>query len=256
MTALNSGWTFDGVALNSAGAYALRLLSPDEEVPARRGDNLLIPQRHGRVYRAKTFEQRTISLAMWVTGSTPAALQTNLATLQELFGRLGARTLSRTMPDATVRTISAEASQMLLQPQSDKVYAAAVDLLCAAPWWQRTTVATTNQTGIGSSPTSVNLSNPGSAPHVGATITIGGAITNPKVQIGSIWVQYTGAIGGGSSLVLDCENFTTTGGSVANITHSGSTAWMVIPAGASSATLTGTGLSAASLRFDFYPRYF
>ena len=32
MTALNSGWTFDGVALNSAGAYAIRLLSPDEEV--------------------------------------------------------------------------------------------------------------------------------------------------------------------------------------------------------------------------------
>lgn len=255
MTALNSNWSFDSVALNSSGAYGIRLLSPSEEVPSRRGDNLLIPGRHGRTWRAKQWEQRTISLAMIVVGANASALQTNIETIMALFGRTGARALSRTMPDATVRTIDAEAVQTIFEPQSDLVYAAVIDLLCSQPWWQRTTVATVSQTGIGASPATINITNPGTAPHTAPLITIGGAITNPKLQIGDVWVQYTGAISGGASLILDCDQFTATGGSAANITHGGDASWLIIPAGASTATLTGTGLSSASVQIDYYPRF-
>lgn len=255
MTALNSGWSFDGVALNSSAAYNIRLLSPSEEVAPRRGDNLLIPARPGRLWRPKQYEQRTISIAMIIRGDDAAGLQTNLETIMALFGRTGVRTLSRTMPDATVRTIDAEAIQTIFEPQSHLIYAAVIDLLAAEPWWQRTTAATVSSTGIGASPATINITNPGTAPHTAPTITIGGAITNPKLQIDDVWVQYTGTITGGNTLILQCGQFTATGGSPANITHGGDTSWMVIPAGASTATLTGTGLSSASIQLDYYPRY-
>lgn len=64
-------WDVDGVSLNqychSIKTYGGSRLA----VPKLRGDNALLPFRHGRVFKPKTADSRVITLAMWVAGIDP-----------------------------------------------------------------------------------------------------------------------------------------------------------------------------------------
>ena len=61
-----SSWSFRGVALDTLGIVTL--VSDSFKMPERRGDNVLIPFRDGRVFVEKMFEQRVMALGLEVRG--------------------------------------------------------------------------------------------------------------------------------------------------------------------------------------------
>ena len=294
---MSESFSLGGVDLSST-AYDVRLLASVDGIPPRRGENVVVAGRVGRQARYMPVEQRVISLAMWVQGqATPAGaptvasagqvmslllaltysggqvlqagtpaisvredLQAKQETLQQILAQDGQQTLRHTLADASVRSIAVETSKdFFFRPQSHALAMFVVDFVAARPFWQAESLTTATISSIGSSPANLALTNAGSAEHRGATISIGGQITNPCVTIGSSWVQYTGTVNAGQTLSIDCGAFNASkaGSNVANaISHGGDIDWLMIPPGDSTAVLTGSSLSSASLTISFYPRYF
>jgi hypothetical protein len=254
VTAINDSWTFDGVALNSGLTYNIRILSPNEAVPGRRGENLVVPNRDGRIYRAKAMDQRIVSLAMFAAGNSGTALESTLKTLKQLFGIPGERNLVRVMASGGTRTICAEVANIVeFQPISHLAYNAVVEFVCADPYWTGAAYTVT-QNNFASSGVSMTVVNNGSAVNERATITVHDAITNPRLTCGTFWVQYTGVVATGKNLVINCDTFTATYDGVdctALITHSGGVRWMRFLPGNNTLTLTGSGLTTPDVTVAF-----
>jgi len=255
---LSSSWTFDGVSLETA-AHNIRLLSPDEMVPARRGRNVVIPGRVGSLHRTKVFSDRVIALEMWVTGQTAAAMQSDLETLQKLFGSAGERELRRIMANGSIRRIDAEVvNAVTFKPRTESFATFIVEFLCAYPFWSSCAIWEC-EVGISDATTTFTVDNRGTVENDRATVIIEGAITDPKLAIGDTWVKYTGTVASGETLTIDVDAFTADldGTDVTDkITHGGAVAWLVLPTGANTATLTGTGVSGARVEVRFNALYF
>lgn len=254
MTAINESWSYRGTSLQGTN-WNIRMLSPNEQAPGRRGDNIVVPNRDGRIYRSKAVEQRMVSLAMFAKGTGGTALATDLNTLKALFGLPGEGTLARRMAGQTADwTIAAEVAAVVdMQPLSHQAYAFVVEFLCADPYWQGESYSVT-ETDIASSPATFAVSNNGTAINERATITVAGVITNPKIQVGDVWVQYTGTVASGKTLVIDCENFTATydgSDGTANITHGGAVAWLRLLPGSNTVTVTGSSLTTPDVTVAF-----
>ncbi len=76
-------WDINGVSLHQYGWSVTTLSGSRYSLPPRRGDNLKLAYRPGQIHRPKLADQRTIDLAMWVTGIDPATgFSTNDARLR------------------------------------------------------------------------------------------------------------------------------------------------------------------------------
>lgn len=246
-------WTYAGVNLETVGVSRVKLLSAVDGLPNRAGANVAIPGRQGRAERYQAADERVIGLGLTIEGATRAALDDNLDAILGALGTEGRQTLTRTLADGGTRTIQAEiVNALAVRYESDRLATAVVELL-AEPWW---TIGSLTQvvSAISSSLHVFEIDNPGTAEHTAATIYLNGNITNPKLTIGDVWLQYTGAVTG--TLTWNCGTFTTDGGyGVGNVSHGGSPYWMVIPPGVSEATLTGSSISGSpSITMEFYGR--
>lgn len=68
-------WDVNGTSLNQF-CYAIKTYGGSRlAVPKLRGENALLPFRHGRMYKPKTPDSKVITLAMWVAGIDPATNQ-------------------------------------------------------------------------------------------------------------------------------------------------------------------------------------
>lgn len=68
-------WDVNGTSLNQY-CYAIKTYGGSRlAVPKLRGENALLPFRHGRMYKPKTPDSKVITLAMWVAGINPATDQ-------------------------------------------------------------------------------------------------------------------------------------------------------------------------------------
>lgn len=64
-------WDVDGVSLNQY-CHAIKTYGGSRlAVPKLRGENALLPFRHGRQFKSKTPDSKVITLAMWVAGIDP-----------------------------------------------------------------------------------------------------------------------------------------------------------------------------------------
>lgn len=258
-------WTFDGEDLNTY-AYNVRLLGAPLSIPARRGANVLVPGRTGRQHVDKRHDERTMSLAMFVRDIPPAGgssseaqLLANLDALRGLFARSGQRTLTHAMGGSS-RSAQAEViSAVPFEPQgSANVYSFLVEFVLADPWWYAPSETVIGPTSITGTPQEISLSNGGTARAEAATFTIGGAITDPKLAIGSTYVQYTGTVAGGETLEIFCESWTALldgEDESGNISHAGDLCWLPIPSGSSTLVVTGSSISGASVTVAFTAAY-
>ena len=244
-------------------AHKIQLLGEYDGLPGRRGADLIVSGQESRVYQLKRHDQRTISLAMWVAGATRAAYQANLDALLAALARSSEQTLRRGMPDGTERQIEVQLhSALSVEPQSDKFGQMLVDLVATSPTWRDADPTLASASGVSSLPYNLAVTNPGSAADVQPVITItptGGTLTNPRLTVGSTWVQYTGSVTTGVTLTIDCSTWTATKGAsnvAANISSAG-VDWLRLEAGANTAVLSGS-LSAGTIAIgvSFYGRWF
>lgn len=258
-------WTFDGTDLTTY-AYNVGILFAPLSIPPRRADNLVVPGRTGRVYVPKVFDQRIVSLGMWVrdvipgTGLSPseAQLLTNLDALRKLFAQNGRSALNHVMGGVT-RTVQAEVvNTITFQPRGSRLYRFVVEFLLPDPLWRASSATQVGPTTIDSNPKNITVDNDGTYRVEDAVFTITDEISAPRLTIGSIYVEYAGDVAAGETLVIDVGDFTAEldGTNVAgDITHDGDLLWLPIETGSNtlvvSANSIGAGGSAPAVQVDF-----
>jgi len=260
-------WEYDGVDLTTL-AYNVQWLGAPLNVPPRRGENVVVPSRTGRLYVAKRPDQRTATLAMWVQNIHPttggagseAQMRANLDTLRGLFARDGQHTLKHQF-GGVIRTATAEVVATIdFEPKGlDSAYTFVVEFLLADPWWYAESLTTVGPTAITQSPQNITVTNGGTYKVEQAIITVTGPITNPKFAVGSIWVQYTGTVGSGETLVIDCGDWTAEldGADVSgNISHAGALRWLEFAVGGNTLAVTSSGYGGGTtVTVAFYAPY-
>lgn len=144
--------TVDGVRLDTL-AHNIEVFSGRLGMPAVRGENRVLPGRHGRKWRAKQFDEASKVLSMWVNGcdadgAIPGGsnayreFRKNLDALNTLFGtrhRLLDIKQMQLGETATERQILAEVQQVI-DPEVFGFIAAkfSVELRVPAAFWQDT----------------------------------------------------------------------------------------------------------------------
>jgi len=126
-----------------------------------------------------------------------------------------------------------------------------VDFNLHHPLWQAESANSQGPTNLTSNPQNVTLANNGTYRNEHGTISlvVPGTVTDPKFTIGSDYVEYTGTVYNGGTLLIDIDNWTATNGTVdvsGDITHDGDLVWLPIPVGTaitmefSAGTVVGT----------------
>lgn len=218
---------FDGVDLQTH-AFNIATFGGRTSVAARRGDNLVVPYRHGRLWTPKYFEEQELTLAMWVIGADKTTgvipsnpkqkLFENIQTLQKLFSAEGLHTLSAVheVTGATVEAIVEVADVIDFTTMAGATRAGfVVTLIVPEVWFKDQTlkgdvdyVSRANNDTWSVDVTSdvetheIVLSFDGDA----------GGQTNPKLineSIGSdCWVQLSDVLGPSEVIVIDVNKWT------------------------------------------------
>lgn len=257
-------WEYDGIDLTRTG-YNVRLLGAPFSTPARRGDNVVVPHKDGRLYVAKALEQRVQTLAMWAIhepagGGTAseADMLANLDVLRGLFARAGQHTLKMQFGTAVRTAVVEVVKEVEFEPRiGNAAYVFVVEFLMADPLWYADTKTTVGPTVITMASQNVTVNNAGTYESQKGVFTLTGPITNPILTIGAIWMKYSGAVGSGQTLVIDCSEWTAKLDGVdvsGNMSHDGALCWLPIPASATnSLNVASSGYTGATtVQVEFY----
>lgn len=259
----NVAWEYDGVDLTTF-AYYVRALGAPEIVPARRGTNLIIPGKTGRVHVAKVLDERQLSLVFQVNGrhpstgavSTPAQLWANLNTLKALFARDGQATLKMQNPTNTLQATVSVDNLITFDPGGPAHYDFVVEFTMAGGLWESESATTVGPTVITQSPQNITVTNGGGYIVEKATITCQGPLTNPRFTVGSDWVQYTGVVANGEELIINMDTFVATLDGVdktGNISHDGGLVYLTFEVGSNTMAVTSSAFDSvnSSVQVDF-----
>ena len=265
-------YEINGTVLNTL-AYNIETFP--ESIPARRGENLGIPFLDGKRFVKKHFEERTVTLNMWVRGrdadgnpvpgkTERQVLEENTETLKKLFGapRGQAAFRYKLKDGSTWRKALAEVVNVISfnKEMSGTVARFSVDLLLADPYFYAESY-TTDTKPISATPTEWTHNNPGSAPAKKMLITFSGSLAAPKLENVSagVWIQYNATIGSGETVIFDLENYTITKGStnmISVLKHQGDPAWFLLDPGNNSLKVTCDEAPSGSVEIKYYAPYF
>ena len=256
-----SQWSFRGTALDDLGIVTQ--VSDSLMMPERRGDNVLIPFRDGRVFVEKQFEQRSMSLGLEIVEETLSALESKMDTVKALFGRRSLGTLSQTLEDLSVRTLQAEyAGDLNLTRVSPVSVRMILEFVAPDPFF-RGSVLVSNTTVINASPKAYTVTNTGTADERNAKIVLTGPLQNvviTNVTNGCV-LTYTGTIASPRVVTIETVNgmYVATddlgANMIGNVTHEGDAALFVLDAGANSLSVVDATHTTGSVMVEFYPPY-
>jgi len=255
-----SKWSFGGVDLDTLGIVTL--VSDSLKLPEKRGENMLIPFREGRVWVEKEFDQRNMTLGLEVATDSIAELESRMDVVKALFGRRSLQSLSQTLEDLSVRSCYAEYTGDLsltrISPVSVRM---ALDFAMPEPFF-RSNVLTSDEQTIDASPKTYTLNNPGSAEERRAAITLTGPLSSPEITntTNGVSVKYNAAITSGHYVVIGVDTetgeYTATddlsANVIGNVTHQGSAALMVLDAGDNAMSVTDGTHTTGKVKFEFY----
>lgn len=249
----------NGVVLNTL-ARNIESITGRLNVPSLRTDNVMVPGRHGRLrVSAKFYDESNIVLPMWVRGcddngnvpaSTRKQFYANIDTLTNIFQPGdGMIDLRHTLPDGSVRRVLAECTDVInfsVMGGNNPLGKFSVSLRVPSAFWEdvEPLQATISLPITGF----LTFLNGLTAPVTDSVITIVGPAINTTIESESSgavlenrsWFNYSGNIGAGQSLIVDCGKWTLTGtgGYVPNygqFTHSSSTSWLTLVPGVNGA---------------------
>lgn len=251
-------WQFGTTDLTSAGAYNVIDLSDAQGLPPVRGDNAEIPMREGRPHLEKTFDQRILSLGMYLKGSSISDFESKLDTFKLLFGKRARQYLTRAMNGGATRRVYAEVTKFDVSQEGNDFARIVVDFLLAEPFF-RSTTQTNVLTSISTSPQTFTITNAGTVEDRGAIITLTGPLNYPKLTniTNGVWVGYNDVIGAGNAVVIDSSLFTCLLGAsnaLNKLVHSGDAYFFKLQPGSNSLSLE-TLTTGGSVRIQFYPPY-
>lgn len=254
-------WTFRGTLLDEIGT--ITLVSDSFKLPKRRGENIVIPFRDGRVFVEKMYEQRTLTLGMEIEAVSMEDLEDRIDALKALLGQRSLGLLTYEMDDGSIRQAQAE-------------HVGDLNLARVAPLWRRLTMdfvlpdtffrsdtLFSDSIVIDSSPVAFIFTNPGTADVRNPKTTLTGPLENTEMThtVSGIKMKYNGAIADGDTVVIDVDpvtgEFTAVhsidGNVIGNVTHEGSAALMVFNPGENELSITDDVATTGSVAVEFYP---
>jgi hypothetical protein len=215
----------EALTLNGVSLASYAFMAPDISglmtVPARRGDNVVVPGRHGVVPNGvKMFEAGELVLPLWIVGADPVtgALPTVEQEREAFFTRrdellrlLYADPLvaAYTRPNGhTVRARVEVADVLDFTRRYDEPLAkVSIALRTLDAFWED--ADSVSQTVAGATGVVVPLTAfvGSTAPVSDLLITATGPVNNPMWAHGDRWVKYNGVISTGRQLVLNTETW-------------------------------------------------
>lgn len=251
-------WSFGGVEFSQTGAVLVVDLSSVHGMPAVRGDNPEIPLREGRLHAEKLFDQRVLTLGVYLEGRSIAEFEQRLTAFQTVCGRRNRQTLVRTLADRSQRSTLAEVIKFDPKPDSPVTAKITIDFLMAEPFFR--SVQQVNQlVAVNANPTLFSLGNGGSVTDKTALITMTGPLSFPKLTnlTTGVWVGYNGNVAVGNVVTIDTAAMTClldTGNRLDVLTHSGDAYFMTLAPGNNDMKLESP-TTGGSVRVQFYPPF-
>lgn len=247
--------TVNGVVLNTL-AKNITSLTGRLRAPALRTDNVTVPGRHGTIRTPnKRYEEGQIVLPMWVIGlddnGSPTNGRTqfykNLDTLTQLFRPgAGLLTMVHTLPDTTQRRALVECTEAIdltaVSGGNVPYGNFSVALRVPAVFWEDVNLVSVDMSnGFNGDVTQLNGM---TAPIDDAIFKVTGPCTSVTVEAryngaamdDPMYFTYSGVIGTGQTLTVNCSVWALTGGGGLTIDytkmfHTGGARWLTIPAG-------------------------
>ena len=218
------GLTVNGVPLDSY-AYLVTDVSGLMVGASRRGENVVVPGRHGRIRSVnKKFDSVDVVLPMWVNGSLPdGSIPVDSDARVEWFRRrdellrilyADPLVLEFTRPDGHAVNTTAEVVESVaferagVQPEAQ----VSVALTLNEPFWQDSVSVSQTVTGPSGTVQALTAFEGATSPMSDLLITVVGPCSNPLFTHGDRWVKYNGVIAAGRQLVLNTENWRATAG--------------------------------------------
>lgn len=236
----------NGVSVNNL-AINVESLTGRINIPPRRGENVAVSGRSGRLRTKKRFDERTLVLPMWVQGcnedgtiptdsTASAEMYKNLDLLSSLFAPDQEIIMVHRLPDGTSRRIRGDVIDAIDFTMTQGIGKFSVSIVCYDPFWEETTAQT--MTRIGSGTLLMSEMRGSTAPIEDAKITFKGPCINPQISVSAsgynMVLRYNAELGSGQTITLDCDKWalTATGGLLPDhgaVFHSGEARWFVIP---------------------------
>lgn len=252
-------WSFGGTALSTFGRVTV--VHDYLDIGNRRGENILIPYRHGRIYVPKYWDERRITIGLGIIGTSASDLESKIDTLHALVSSLTQKTLSQTREDATVRTVLASVdTPMQVERFSAVIAKAVIEFTLPFPFFRLSTEVSTNETTINANPKAMTVNNPGTVEERDATIVLTGPLENTVITNSTTGyvLTYTGTIASPRVVTISIVNGEIVASDdlgankISNITHSGGSALMVFEPGNNSLSVADDSHSTGKVRFRFY----
>lgn len=209
--------TLNGISLDTY-AFMASDISGLMRVPARVGENVKVPNRHGRIRRlGRTFDENEIVLPLWVVGADPVtgALPTEQAELDAFFERrdqllnllyADPLLIQYTRPNGDVVQCHAEMADEPMdftRRHADPIGQVSVALTIVEAFWEDADSVSQDISGATGTITSLIEFVGATAPMSDLTLTFFGPCNNPTISHGERWVRYNGVIASGQQLTLD-----------------------------------------------------
>jgi hypothetical protein len=228
-------------------------------VPERRGENVPVPGRHGRIKTPrKKFDSVDHVLPLWIVGCRPDGTVPFDGTQREFYRRrdellqvlyADELELSFRRPDGTVLTAIAEVTEALdfTRRRVQPVALVNVALTICDPFWVEELDVSQVITGVTGTTATLTAFTGSTAPISDAVITFQGPVSNPRLAVGDRYVRYNGVIPAGKELVLECEHWRANSGNGAawdpderQVYREPGPCWLEIPASRTPLTATWT----------------
>jgi hypothetical protein len=213
---VSEAFTINGVSLDTY-AHMLTDISGIMTTPARRGENVPVPNRHGRIKtRGKRFDANEGVLPLIVVGADPVtgALPTQQEELDAFFERrdqllnllyADPAVMAYTRPNGHTVQAEYEVVEVVDFTRRYNEPLAKVNVAFEIPdaFWQDEDSVFENIVGTSGTEVPLTAFAGATAPISDAVITVFGPCNNPQFVHGSRWVRYNGAIEIGQQLQID-----------------------------------------------------
>ena len=188
-------------------------------VPARRGEDEVVPGRHGRIRTpGKKFDAGEIVLPMWIVGARPDGSPPAGGEEREFFRRRDDLLrlfygddpeLSWRRPDGTTLTTRVEVVDVMdfTRRWAQPLAQVSVALKLVDAFWREDVDVAQTITGVTGTTTDLTLFQGATAPIADAVLRFIGPVNNPRLAIGDRWVQFNGTIAADRELVLECGHW-------------------------------------------------
>lgn len=262
-------WTFGGSALTSFGRVTV--INEYLDLAERRGENILIPFRHGRTFTQKYYEERKITIGLAINVDSATVLESTLDNLKKLAAVRTQQTLAQTREDSSVRTALATIdTDMQIDRKNDRFAMAVLDFTLTSPFF-RSNTQTLGTVTMSAGTVGGTIVNTGTVSESDPVVYLIGPLNNVVItnSTNAYTLSYAGTIPAGAGGTVTIQTATTGeytatddlgNNKIGSLTHSGGVEMMRFEAGGSTngtnvVSIVNTGGTTGKVIFGFYPPY-